>query len=85
MKRSEVTYSQLDQVLRALGFSWRPSHSAAPGQAYEHKKTGALILLPPYSPSDRLLEHHLVSVRAELDHFGIADPATFAAKLQKAG
>jgi hypothetical protein len=85
MKRSEVTSGQLEKVLRSLGFSCRPSRNAPSGRVYEHKKTGALIWLPAFAEREKVFEHHLLSVRAELDHFGIADPTTFAAKLQKAG
>jgi hypothetical protein len=85
MKRSEVTYGQLDKVLRALGFSCRPSQQDPPGRIYEHQKTGAVVMLPEFSESDQVFEHHLVSARLELDNFGLADPSVFAAKLQKAG
>ncbi len=85
MKRSEVTYGQLDQVLRSLGFSCHPSTKDPPGRVYEHKKAGAMILLPAFAETDKVFEHHLAAVRIELDNFGIADPTTFATKLQKAG
>ena len=85
MKRTEVTYGQLDKVLRTLGFSCRPTQKEPPGRIYEHKKTGALVMLPEFAESDRVFEHHLVAVRAELDNFGLADPSLFAAELQKAG
>ena len=42
-------------------------------------------MLPALPESDKVFEHHLVAVRLELDNFGIADPTTFATKLQKAG
>jgi hypothetical protein len=84
MNRSEPTYGQLDKVLRSLGFSCRPSKNDPPGRVYEHPKAGAMILLPAFAESEKVLEHHLVSVRVELDNFGIADPSTFATKLQKA-
>jgi len=84
MKQSEATYGQLDKVLQALGFSCRPSKNGPPGRVYEHPKAGAMILLPAFAESEKVLEHHLVSVRVELDNFGIADPITFATKLQKA-
>jgi hypothetical protein len=42
-------------------------------------------VLPAYRESDKVYEHHLVAARSELDNFGIADPLTFDAKLQKAG
>lgn len=85
MKRAEVTYGQLDKVLRSLGFSCRPAKHDPPGRIYEHKQAGALIMLPQFADSAKVFEHHLVTVRTELDNFGIADPTVFAAKLQKAG
>jgi hypothetical protein len=85
MKRTEVTYGQLDKVLRSLGFSCRPARHEPPGRIYEHKGAGAVIMLPAFPESDKVLEHHLVAVRTELDNFGLADPTAFAAKLNKAG
>ncbi len=85
MKRSEVTYGQLDRVLRSLGFSCRPSKNDPPGRVYEHKKAGAMVLLPDFEEREKVFEHHLATVRVELDNFGIADPTAFAARLQKAG
>jgi hypothetical protein len=85
MKGTEVTYGQLDKVLRSLGFSCRPAEHDPPGRIYEHKKSGAVIMLPAFAESDKVFEHHLVAVRLELDNFGLADPTVFAAKLQKAG
>jgi hypothetical protein len=85
MKRSEVTYGQLDKVLRSLGFSSRPAKHDPPGVIYEHKETGAVIMLPPFTEGEKVLEYQLVTVRTELDNFGLADPSVFAAKLQKAG
>lgn len=84
MNRTDVTYGQLDKVLRSLGFSCHPAKQEPPGRIYEHK-SGAIILLPDYPETDRVLEHHLVAARLELDNFGLADPSMFAAKLQKAG
>jgi hypothetical protein len=72
-------------VLRTLGFSCRLSKNEPPGRIYEHPKTGAVVLLPTYPDTDKVCEYHLVAVRGELDHFGIADPTAFDAKLQKAG
>jgi hypothetical protein len=85
MKRTNVTYGQLDKVLRLLGFSCRPAKDDPPGRIYEHKKAGAVILLPAFPESDDVLEYHMIMVRVTLDNFGIADPSTFDAKLQKAG
>ena len=85
MKRTLVTYGQLDKVLRSLGFTCRLVDGHPPARVYDHKETGASIMLPPFPGEDRVLEYHLVTARVMLDEFGIADPTTFAAKLQKAG
>jgi hypothetical protein len=85
MKRTNVTYGQLDKVLRSLGFSCRVVKSEPPVRLYEHEETGAEISMPPYPHDDRVLEHHLVTARVMLDEFGIAEPKAFAAKLQKVG
>ena len=85
MIKTKFTYGQLDRVLLSLGFSCHPGNNNPPGRIYEHKPTGALIMLPALSEEDKVYEHHLAAARSELDHFGIADPTTFDAKLQKAG
>ena len=85
MKGTEVTFGQLDRVLRSLGFTWRPGNREPPGRIYQHKATGATIMLPAYADDEKVFEVHLLTARMELENFGIADPTTFAAKLQKAG
>jgi hypothetical protein len=85
MNRTDVTYGQLDKVLRSLGFSRRLVKGKPPAIHYHHKETGAFITVPPFPESDRVLEHHLVTARVMLDEFGIADPSAFDAKLRKAG
>ncbi|MBI3822368.1 MAG: hypothetical protein HY289_06780 [Planctomycetes bacterium] len=82
--RSNVKFAQLDKVLRAFGFSWRPSERNPRTRIYEHE-AGARIGLKPYRANERVYKHHMWSVRTELDNFGIADPTTFDAKIQKAG
>ena len=85
MRRTEITYGQLDKVLRSLGFTCRPGSNDPPGRVYEHKSTGAIIMLPTFQEKDMVYEHHLLAARSELNEFGIADSTTFDAKLQKAG
>jgi hypothetical protein len=85
MKRTDVTYGQLDKVLRSLGFSCRLVNRAPPARRYEHEDSGALISMPPFPMTDFVLEHHLLIARTTVDLFGIADTKTFDAKLQKAG
>lgn len=85
MKQSQVTYGQLDRVLRALGFVCREVKGDPPALRYEHKESGALVSLPPLPKTDFVLVHHLIGTRTTLDLFGIAEPTVFDAKLQKAG
>jgi hypothetical protein len=85
MKRTDVTYGQLDTVLRSLGFSYRAAKHDPPGHVYEHKESGAIIMLPEFAESDTIFEYQLAAIQTELDNFGLADPSVFAAKLQKAG
>jgi hypothetical protein len=85
MDSTNVTYGQLDKVLRSLGFSCRPARHDPPGLVYEHKATGAIIMLPMVSESDPVAKHHLVAAQTEADNFGLANPSVFTAKLQRAG
>ena len=82
---SDVTYGQLDKTLRALGFSRRAFEKNGKGIRYEHKDTGALIILPVMPDEERVFDYHLSMVRTTLDGFGVADPSMFEKKLTKAG
>ena len=84
MKRTDVTYGQLDKVLRSLGFSRRDLKKDPATRVYEHD-SGALVTTPPIPLDDFVMENHLVAARTILDLFGIADPKVFDSKLQKAG
>lgn len=85
MKRTNVKFGQLDKVLRGYGFKWQPGNATPPGRIYHHEPTGATISLRRYRSNERVYEHHLYLAKSELDDFGIADPAAFDAKIQKAG
>lgn len=85
MNQTDVTYGQLDRVLRSRGFACRLLTDEPAARVYNHAGTGAFITVPAYPDDERVYEHHLVTVRATLDGFGIADPTTFAADLKKAG
>jgi hypothetical protein len=85
MKRTDITYGQLDRVLRAMGFSCRLLQEEPPARHYEHQPSGASIMIPPFPESDFVLDYHLVGARTTLDLFGIAAPAVFDAQLKKAG
>ncbi len=85
MRRTEVTYGQLDRALRSLGFSCRVLKGEPPARVYEHKETGASFMVPPFPETDFVLDYHLVGARTTLANFGIAEPKAFDAQLQKAG
>jgi hypothetical protein len=82
MKQTDVTYRQLDKVLRSLGFSCRLVNGDPPARVYEHKESGAVITTPPYPMKDLVWDWHLVGARTTVDLFGIAEPKVFDAKLK---
>jgi hypothetical protein len=84
-RRTDVTYGQLDHVLRSLGFTQRLLKDEPPARVYEHKETGALIMLPMSPEAEKVLDYHLIATRVMLDTNGIADPKIFDAELEKAG
>jgi hypothetical protein len=81
---TQVTYGQLDKVLRALGFTARVLTSKPKARVYKHEETGALISLGYYADSRPVRPHHLAAVQGTLKVFGIAEPVELAAELQKA-
>jgi hypothetical protein len=85
VKRTNVTYGQLDMVLRSLGFTCRLLKNEPAARLYDHVETGASFILPFFPDKERVMMHHLVTARVMLDEFGIADPTVFDAELQKAG
>jgi hypothetical protein len=54
-------------------------------KVYRHEETGALVVFAEFPPDESVVPLHLETVRAILNAYGIADPTSFAAKLQKAG
>ena len=81
---TEVTYGQLNKVLRGLGFTAQVVVLDTKTRLYEHQATGAVVALPVFPDREKVFAHHLVAVRGTLDQFGIASPLDFAAQLQKA-
>jgi hypothetical protein len=84
MRRTDVTYGQLDKVLRSLGFTCRLVKGDPPARVYDHE-SGASVTIPPSPKRDRVMLHHPVTARVMVDEFGIAAPVAFEAKLRKAG
>jgi hypothetical protein len=76
---SEVTYGQLDKMLRALGFAVRVVEPN--NWEYLHGETGALIFLPIFPAEKPVLPRHRAAVRAVLEGYGIAEAADLAARI----
>jgi hypothetical protein len=78
----EITYRQLHEILRSLGFE---IYETEPGTSlYDHPETGALLVYPTMPDDKPVYPHHLLGVRATLDAFGIATEREFASRLLKA-
>jgi hypothetical protein len=75
----------MDKALRSFGFIRKEVTLRGKARYYEHKPTGAAFIFPACPLSDRVVDYHLLGVRTSLDLYGIADPATFNAKVKKAG
>lgn len=85
MVRTDVTYGQMDEALRSLGFTSRKVKLRGVARVYEHEATGARFIFPNFPMTDGVLDYHLLGVRTSLDLYGIADPEEFTARLKKAG
>lgn len=83
--RTDVTYGQIDVLLRSLGFSKTTIEKRGKGVQYSHKESGAIIALPWFPDEDYVFDYHLAAVRGTLHDFGVADPSVFDAKLKKVG
>ena len=75
----DVTYGQLDTMLRGLGFAVRVVEPN--NWEYRHAETGAVIFLPVLPSDQPVLPRHRVAVRSVLEGFGIAEAADLAAKI----
>jgi hypothetical protein len=85
MTRTDVSYGQLDRALQSLGFTYRLAKGEPPARVYDHKESGASFMMPCFPETDFVLDYHFVGARTTLAFFGIADPKSFDAQLQKAG
>lgn len=71
MPKTAFTYGQLDERLRALGFSARTLKEKA--RIYKHEQTGARIFLPDAPLNEEVLPHHLAVTRHVLDEYNLGD------------
>lgn len=82
MRKSNVTYGQLDGVLKSLGFSVKVEKGKR--RLYRHEETGAVMSLPDRRPAELVGATHFAATRHVLSDFGIADDIKFASQLQEA-
>jgi hypothetical protein len=82
----KITYGKLDEIIRSFGFEgWTNESSKPPARVYKHEASGAMFLLPVTPDDEEVQAWHLVGIRMTLDNFGVAAPAEFDSRLQKAG
>jgi hypothetical protein len=79
---SQLTYGELTNVLRSFGFSvWITEDETA--LVHKHE-SGAQLTFPRFPESMVAQPVHIVASRAQLDAFGIAEPAEFDDRLRQA-
>lgn len=78
---TQVTYGLLDRVLRSFDFTvWTTDDERV--LIYKHE-SGAQLSFPHFPPSMAAQPAHVVASRAQLDAFGIAEPAEFDERLRQ--
>jgi hypothetical protein len=82
MRKSNITYGQLDGVLRSLGFNVQIEKGKR--RLYAHAGTGALMSLPDRKPTELANATYVAAVRKVLADYDIADEVEFASQLQEA-
>ena len=80
----ELTYTQMDKLLSALGFTVTVETWKNKLRVYAHPDSGAKLPLAYYPDDEMVLPHHMGAILGALRVYGIADPYTFAALPQKA-
>jgi hypothetical protein len=78
---SSVTYGQLENALRSLGFTL--CGVVEKNKVFLHEPTGAIIVYPEFPPDQEVYPSHELRARAVLDAYGIVDRRDFAALLQQ--
>ena len=71
MQKTTFTYLDLDERLRALGFSVHTLTGRA--RIYRHVQIGASVILPDAPFNDQVLPHHLAVTRHALQEYDMAD------------
>lgn len=79
MRKSVVTYAQLDSVLQALGFSVRINKGKH--RLYTHQESGAVMSLPDARPGDAANATYVAAVRKVVTDYEIADDVEFTSRL----
>jgi predicted RNA binding protein YcfA (HicA-like mRNA interferase family) len=71
MQKAIFTYHDLDERLRALGFSVHIQKGRA--RIYRHEQRGASVILPDVPFDEEVLPHHLAVTRHALQEYDMAD------------
>jgi hypothetical protein len=74
MKRDKVTLAQLRQFLEGFGFEFARQRDFL---VFEHKESGAFLVLRRYRANDAIGEADLILVRQQLDYRGFLERDAF--------
>lgn len=80
MKASEIRFAQLQRFLAQIGFFAVRDQE---GWRFEHPSSNTVFLFRAYRPADRVYEHDLFLVRAQLDGRGLISEEEFSESLTK--
>jgi hypothetical protein len=85
VKKSDVTYAQLDATLRSLGFeaSAVTNMLGFPGVCYENTEADTIIALRAGKPNELLNAIDLLSAEITIEGRGVVDRETFGRLLRE--
>jgi predicted RNA binding protein YcfA (HicA-like mRNA interferase family) len=78
-----VTYAQLERFLLSLGF--KRSRAEGSHVYFEHKASGAGMVVKDYDPQEPVHAGKLVAVRGTLHYSGLVDRDEFEERLEQNG
>ena len=79
----KVTYAQLERFLLSLGF--KRSRAEGSHVYFEHKASGAGMVVKDYDPTEAVHSTKLVAVRGTLHNAGLVDRDEFEERLEQSG
>jgi len=79
-KTKQITFSQLDQVLKELGFCKKVVPDT--GVAYKHSPSGLVLAVRLHKPNEVVPDYVMVATRGQLDRHGVIETKDFEEMLK---